>query len=311
MVEKQVGSIKLVGYSLAGEETVITLPEMNVAFDIGRAPREVISIDHICLSHGHMDHAAGLAYYFSQRQFQELPPGCVLVHHRLVPAIEDLRRVWERIEGHPSPGRVVGVDEGEDFQVRRDLLVRPFRVRHGGSALGFSVVEVRKKLKPEYANLSGPQIVELKKQGQEVEYRLEVPRVAYCGDTQAGGFLDFQYVRDAEVVILECTFFDPEHMDRARQGLHTHVRDLPAILERINSPNVVIAHITRRTFMHEVRQMLDRSLKKSDLDRLTLLMENPRRRRGNDRRNDNRRDNDRPEALRENGVRPANGGNDE
>ena len=280
MVDKQVGGVRIVGHSLAGEETVIVLPEMNVAFDLGRAPRELVSIDHVCLSHGHMDHAAGLAYYFSQRTFQELPPGCVLVHHRLVPAFEDLMRVWERIEGHTSPGRIIGVDEGEDFAVRKDMVIRPFRVRHGGSALGFSVIDVRKKLKPEYANFTGPQIVELKKAGESIEYRLEVPRVAYCGDTQAGAFLDLDHVRNAEVIILECTFFDPDHAERARQGQHTHVRDLPAMLERIASPHVVISHITRRTFMHEVKEILARTLKRSDLDRLTILMDRPRRGRG-------------------------------
>jgi ribonuclease Z len=279
MVEKQVGSVRMVGYSLAGEETVITLPELNVAFDIGRAPREVVSIDHVCLSHGHMDHAAGLAYYFSQRLFQDLSPGCVLAHHRLVPAIQDLMKVWERIEGHPSPGRIVGVDEGEDFVIRRDIIVRPFRVCHGGYSLGFSAIEVRKKLKPEYASYSGQQIVELKKAGQTVEYRLEVPRVTYCGDTQVGDFLDHDHVRNAEVLIIECTFFEADHLDRARQGQHMHVRDLPAMLERVNSPQVVIAHITRRTFMHEVKKMLPEFLKPSDLDRITLLMDQPRRRR--------------------------------
>lgn len=284
MVEKQVGGVRLLGYSLAGEETVIVLPELNVAFDLGRAPRELVSIDHVCLSHGHMDHAAGLAYYFSQRTFQELPPGCVLVHHRLVPALEELMRVWERIEGHISPGRIIGVDDGEDFSVRKDLVIRPFRVRHGGHALGFSVVEIRKKLKPEYANLSGPQIVELKKAGVSIEYRLEVPRVAYCGDTQAGAFLDQDHVRNAEVIILECTFFEPDHVDRARQGQHTHISDLPAILERVASPHVIISHITRRTFMHEAKRMLSQALKQSDLDRLTILMDRPRGRRGAEQR---------------------------
>ena len=132
LLEKTVGSLRIQAFTLAGEETLICMPEMNAAFDIGRAPREGIGIDHICLSHGHMDDAAGLAYYFSQRNFQDISPGCVLVHHRLVPAIQDLLAVWGRIEGHVSPGRVVGVDEDEDFGLHRNLIIRPFRVRHAG-----------------------------------------------------------------------------------------------------------------------------------------------------------------------------------
>ena len=277
MVHKTVGSLELYGFSLAGEETVITVPALNVAFDVGRAPRELVTIDHVCLSHGHMDHAAGVAYYFSQRAFLGIPPGCVIVHHRLVSPLEELLQVWGKIEGHISPGRIVGADEGEDVAIRRDLVVRPFRVCHGGHALGFSVIEVRKKLKPEYADCSGPQIVDLKRAGHDIEYRLELPRVAYCGDSVGGRFLDYDHVRNAEVVIIECTFFDDDHVDRARKGQHVHVRELPAILERLRSPNVVIAHITRRTFLRDVRHALKKLLNQADLERITLLMERPRR----------------------------------
>ncbi len=278
LIEKTIGGIRLQGFTLAGEETIIIVPEMNVAFDIGRAPREAVGIDHICLSHGHMDHAAGLAYYFSQRNFQGNAPGTVLVHHKLVPAIHDLMQVWGRIEGHVSPAKIVGVDEDEDFQLHRSLVIRPFRVRHPGPTLGYSLVEVRKKLKPELAQLSGQQIAELKRSGQIVEDRLELPRVAFCSDSAIGPFLDRDHVRNAEVLIFECTFFDPDHLERARLGQHTHVNDLPELFERVRSPQVVIMHLTRRTGIGEAKRHLRRILKPADLERLTILMDLPRRR---------------------------------
>jgi ribonuclease Z len=277
LIEKTIGGVRLQGFTLAGEETVIVVPEMNVAFDIGRAPREVVGIDHICLSHGHMDHAAGLAYYFSQRNFQGNAPGTALVHHKLVPAIQDLMQVWGRIEGHVSPANIVGVDEDEDFQLHRSLVIRPFRVRHPGPTLGFSLVEVRKKLKPELAELSGQQIADLKRSGRIVEDRLEIPRVAFCSDSAVGPFLDRDHVRNAEVLIFECTFFDPDHLERARLGQHTHVNDLPEVFERVRSPHVVIMHLTRRTGIGQAKRHLRRVLKPADLERLTILMDLPRR----------------------------------
>ena len=63
MIEKDIAGIRLVGTSLAGEESVLAAPEYNVCFDVGRAPREIIPIDTVCVTHGHMDHAAGIAYY--------------------------------------------------------------------------------------------------------------------------------------------------------------------------------------------------------------------------------------------------------
>lgn len=277
LADKTIGSLRLQGISLAGEETVVTVPEFSVAFDIGRAPREAVMMDYLCLSHGHMDHAAGVAYYFSQRNFQGMPPGTLLVHRKLVSPIEQLLQVWGQIEGHVSPGRIVGVDEDEDFALNQHYVIRPFRVRHPGPCLGFSLVEVRKKLKPEYADYSGQQLAQLKRQGQIIEYRLEIPRVAYCGDSMVGNFLDNDHVRNAEVLIFEATFFEPDHMDRARAGGHTHVTDLPELMERVRSPHIVLIHLTRRTGMGEAKRMLARVLKPVDLERITFLMDQPPR----------------------------------
>lgn len=276
LVEKIIGSVHLQGFSVAGEETVIALPEMNLAFDVGRAPREIIGLDYVCLSHGHMDHSAGLAYYFSQRNFQGASPGCVLVHHKLVNPIQELMQVWGRIEGHVSPARIVGVDEDEDFELHQHLVVRPFRVRHSAVSLGFALIDVRKKLKPEYTELSGQQIVALKKSGKTVEYRLEVPKVAYCGDAALGSYLDHDYVKNAEVLIVECTFFEPDHLERARQGLHTHVIDLPELYRRVSSPHIVLSHVSRRTGMGSAKRYVRQILSPEDFARTTLLMDLPR-----------------------------------
>ncbi len=80
LIEHVVSGVRIAGFSLAGEETVVAAPEHNVCFDVGRAPREIISIDNLCLSHGHMDHAAGIAYYLSQRHFIGNSPGRIIVH---------------------------------------------------------------------------------------------------------------------------------------------------------------------------------------------------------------------------------------
>lgn len=277
LIDKRYGEIRVQGFSAAGEETVVAVPELDLAFDVGRAPREIIPINHICLSHGHMDHAAGVAYYFSQRNFQGAPPGCVLAPHHLVPPLRELMRVWGRIEGHVSPARIVGVDEDEDFQVRRDLVVRPFRVNHPGPSLGFSAIEVRKKLKPEYAEYSGQQLVQLKKEGKTIENRLEVPLVAYSADTAVGPWLDHDHVRNARVLIIECTFFDDDHVDRATKGFHIHVGELPGILERVRNEHVVLMHLTRRTGIAQAKRILAKLIKPVDKERVSLMMDSPRR----------------------------------
>lgn len=278
MHKKHIGRVTLVGYSRAGEETVIGVPELNVCFDAGRAPREIISIDNLCISHGHMDHAAGVAYYLSQRGFIGAAPGRVIVHRDQAVYYQRLMEVWAEIEGHHAPGEIEGVLPGQDVNIRRGLIIRPFAVEHRGQALGFAVIETRHKLKPEFVGQSGPRLVELKRKNVQIEDWIEVPLVAYCGDTAAGDFLDLAWVRDAGVLILECTFFDHDHLKRARVGAHIHVSDLREILSRVRTSHVVLIHLTRRTDLRRAKTILQDAVAAGDLDRISFLMDRPPRR---------------------------------
>jgi ribonuclease Z len=278
MVSKRVGNVAVVGYSIAGEETTVALPELNVCFDAGRAPREMVPIDTLCVSHGHMDHAAGIPYYFSQRTFIGASAGRLVIHKALVRPVQALMAAWAEIERHPSPAEYVGVEPGDEVPLRRDLFVRAFAVVHDARALGFSVIERRHKLKPEYADYTGPQLVELKKRGVQIQNTIEVPLVAYCGDTADGPFFDLDHVRNAHLLILECTFFDADHVVRARAGKHLHVKDLRGILPRVRNPNILLTHVTRRTDMRAARRAIEAIVEPADMARLTFLMDRPRRR---------------------------------
>lgn len=273
--------IRVLGSSLAGEESFVVVPELNLAFDVGRGAREVVGVDHVLLTHGHMDHAAGIAYYFAQRMFLDNEPGNLYLPKPLVEPARRLLRIWADIDGHEPPANVHAAIPGQDIELRRDLIVRPFLVnhpcrRHDRSrvdGLGYAAIEVRRKLKDEYRELTGPQLVELKRKGVEITRRVELPLVAYCGDTAPGDFLDLDCVRNARILLLECTFADPEHVERARAGNHVHVTDLRGILPRVNNPRIVLTHLSRRTPLSEARTLLRRELGAEADERVTFLMD--------------------------------------
>ena len=92
------GAFHLIGYSVAGEETVIQVPEWNVCFDFGRAPHFALTSDIVCLSHGHMDHVAGIGYFLSQRFFQGMKPATVLLPRELERSVDMLLMSWRQVE---------------------------------------------------------------------------------------------------------------------------------------------------------------------------------------------------------------------
>jgi ribonuclease Z len=273
MSKLDVGDFTLLGYSVAGEESVIVAPELDCAFDIGKCPREALTVNHVLLSHGHTDHFAGLPYYFAQRDFQGIEGGKVLLPAKLEGPVHELLRVWGRIDGQQPPHEIIPMAAGMDYEIRRDLLVRAFATNHRADSLGYSIIEVRRKLKNEYLELTGPEIVALKKDGVEVTNRIEIPLVAYLGDTGPEDYASIPCVCQAKALLIECTFFEEEHKPRARNGKHLHVEDLPGVLDGMNNERIILIHLTRRTNMSFARKQLKRVLDKSTMERVSFLMD--------------------------------------
>jgi len=204
----KIDDLEIIGYSVAGEETVVAVPQLDVCFDVGKAPDQIIPINHILLTHGHMDHAAGIAYYLSQRNFCGISPGTILAPKNLLGPMRDIIDAWSRLDGNQIPANLVGVKPGDEYRIKPNLFTRVFPTKHSKGSVGYSVIEKRKKLKPEYKGLTGPQIVELKKQGVEIDYPLEIPLVTYLGDTQYVDFSQLKYIAETKILIAECTFYE-------------------------------------------------------------------------------------------------------
>jgi len=268
----------IMGYSVAGEETVVGVPVLDVCFDIGKAPDPMLSIDHVLLTHGHMDHAAGIAYYCSQRNFREMTPGTVLLPARMAPLLERLLDCWRDLDGSRPPASIVPLHPGDEYQIRRNLFAFAFATNHAPDSLGYTIIERRQKLKPQYLELPGPEIARLRKAGQQVTYTLNLPLITYLGDTMGGAFEQLACLRHSRILVAECTFFDSDHHDRARAGRHYHFDDLAKLLPQMANEHIVLTHLSRRTDIARARRILDRTLPAEVARRVHFLMERPRTR---------------------------------
>jgi len=268
----KIDDLEIIGYSVAGEETVVAVPQLDVCFDVGKAPDQIIPINNVLLTHGHMDHAAGIAYYLSQRNFCGIAAGTIVAPKNLLGPIKDIIDAWSRLDGNPIPANLVGVKPGDEYRIKPNLFARAFPTKHSKGSVGYSVIEKRKKLKGEYIGLTSPEIVELKKQGVEIDYPVEIPIVTYIGDTQYVDFSQLKYIVESKILIAECTFYEGEHADRAEAGKHMHIDEFVTLLKKLNSEHIIITHTTQRTPMHEIRKILAQALPKDKYDKITILM---------------------------------------
>ncbi|MBA7702697.1 hypothetical protein ES703_111466 [subsurface metagenome] len=132
----KIDELDIIGYSVAAEETVVAMPQLDVCFDIGKAPDQVIPINNVLLTHGHMDHAAGIAYYLSHRNFCGLSPGTILAPENLLGPIREIISAWSRLDGNDIPANLIGVKPGDEYQIKPNLFTRVFPTKHSRGSVG-------------------------------------------------------------------------------------------------------------------------------------------------------------------------------
>lgn len=261
------------GTSVAGESTCVQVPELDVCFDMGQCPRPMLSSKVVAISHGHMDHVGGLAYYCSQRVFQGMGPGTILCSKAIGPAIRRMMEGYVGLEEQVTPYNLIEMEPGQEYEVKNNFFIRIFDVEHTCPASGYTVLEKRSKLKPEFYELPQEKLRELKDQGKDITYTLEVPLVSYVGDTCPGPPLILDQVRRSQIVISECTFAEDDHRDRALVGKHMHLRDVAEWLPVLECQKLVLIHLSRRTNMLEARKALRKLVKPQHSDRVEFLMD--------------------------------------
>ena len=269
----KVGTTTILGYSIAGEETVIQIPELNVCFDAGRAPQFCLTSDILCLSHAHMDHIGGLAYFISQKHFQGMKPPLILCPDEAVDAIERMLKAFRDVERQHSPYQLVGMRDGEIYDVRKDFCIRTHAVHHAGPCLGYTLISVREKLRTEFLGKPSEELAQLKRDGVDIQYKLEVPLVTYLGDTGMGPVFEHEDVINAEILITECTFFEADHRMRAKSGKHLHVAELARILPRLSNKLVILTHVSRRTGLRKAKKILKATVHEELLKNVHFLMD--------------------------------------
>jgi len=266
-LKADLGGITLVGKSIAGIETVLCLPQLDLCFDTGRAPDFAVNQSVLGLTHWHLDHAGGILNFLGLRCLNSLPPLKIIVpDEKKEQAIEFLNSA-KKISESKITFEILSANQ--TFSLKKDYQISGISNFHCTPSTGYLVETIKNKLKPEFADLDGSEIVLLKNKGVEITQQMIQPYVAFSGDSM-GEFLQTPAAK-ASVLIMECSFFgDESDYAKVRHYGHTHIDDWRQHAELIESDFVVMTHTSVRYSKKDIEVACRKKLPGHLLERLVV-----------------------------------------
>jgi ribonuclease Z len=266
-------AITIEGYSRAAVQSYWRIPELKLGFDLGAQPWSFMTTPTWFVTHTHLDHVAALPVLVARRRMMKMEPPTIYMPAEAVEGVEALLRAFQRLDRGRMPARLIGLKAGDEIELSRELVVKAFATKHTIPSLGYLVWERRKKLKPEYQELTGDQIRDLRLSGVEVAAELRLPKVAYLGDTAPPGIDMFPEVYSAQILILEMTFVAPnERASVIHKFGHTHLEDLIHRADRFQNEVIIASHFSTRLHPDQIQRIVEKRLPETLKGRLKIWL---------------------------------------
>jgi ribonuclease Z len=264
--------LEITGCSLSGIRTCLTLPQHQIAFDVAQGLPFAVNMHSFFLSHGHLDHAAGVPYLISQKTMNSHPPARFYMPAGMVDPLREILGIWQKIEDHNYNFDFYGLNTGDRVQLNKNYFIEAISTVHRVDSLGYIFYESKKKLKAEFSHLPAHEIVRLKSQSSTIEDIVETPLFAFSGDTQIEALTAQSPLIKAQVLALECTYIDAKKpIEHAKKWGHLHLDELIPMLDFLQNEVILLIHISSRYSNREIKQILKEKIPVHHRDRIVLF----------------------------------------
>lgn len=255
------GGLTVDGYSRAAVQSYWRISELKVGFDLGAQPWDYMALPRYFISHAHLDHIAALPSYVARRRMMKMEKPIIYMPESAVTAVDAMLKCFARLDRGRLPCELVPLTVHQEIELSRELIVTTHPTKHTIPSLGFIVWDRRRKLKPEYAELSGEQIRDIKLSGIDVTNEVRVPLVGYTGDTAPEGLdLNPDFYK-AKILITEMTFVAPDHRkEKIHKHGHMHLDDFVARRDDFQNEVVICGHFSTRYNDSQIRRWVDKAL---------------------------------------------------
>lgn len=270
---EQLAGYTIEGWSRAAVQTYWRINELKLNFDLGAQPWDFMGTPTCFISHTHLDHIAALPLYVSRRRMMKMEPPVIYLPQYAVDDCWKMLKSFVYLDRGAMPCELEPLQDGDEIEIGREWLVTALRTRHTIPSLGFLVEQRRQKLKPEFRELSGNEIRDLRLSGTEVTAETRIPVFAYTGDTSPAGLDDNPEMYQAKILITEMTFVAPNHRrDKIHKHGHMHLSDYRERADRFENEAIIASHFSTRYSDAQIRRLVDKQLPDALAGRLQLWL---------------------------------------
>jgi len=259
------------GYSRAAVQSYWRVPEWKLGFDLGGSPWDFMGTPTICVTHAHLDHLAALPVYVARRRMMKMEPPTIYLPAEIVEHVDRMLKAWQRLDRGRMVCQLIGVEHGQEIELSREQVMTVFSTTHTVPSVGYVIWQRKRKLKPEYRDLAGNQIRDLRMSGVEVTAEIRTPVLCYTGDTSPAGIDAYAPVFESQILITELTFFRPEHRrDKIHKFGHMHLDDFLERADKFQNELIIAMHFSTRYQTNQIEKAIKKRLPAGLKERMLL-----------------------------------------
>jgi ribonuclease Z len=247
------GGIRVTGaWTRAGLGSCVRVEGANkgddILFDCGVCEPECLKAGFVFISHGHMDHI-GASVLHARAKMLTSKPSIYYVPVESVEPLNEARVAFSKMDGKDIIMNIVPLKPGDVVTVNSDLVVKVFPTIHRVQSQGYALYKRSNgSLLPQFHNLPGKEIGELKRNGVKITSdNVETLELVYTGDTIFSGLIQEcnMFIFDAPILIMELTYLDGDKQKSIDRG-HVHLDDVVDNMSIFNNQQIVFVHLSER-----------------------------------------------------------------
>ncbi|MDB4927952.1 MAG: ribonuclease [Myxococcaceae bacterium] len=258
ITQVQAGPYTLRGISVGGVYTTLHVPELDAVLDVGLPLRSFATAGRYFLSHGHLDHVAGLAGLLNIRGLVGGGRATIHLPAEIEGAVRELLRAHAALSRAEAEVELVPMLPGDERPLGHGVFVRALRTHHPVPSLGYQFIRRTSKLCPEHLGKPSAEIARLRKAGAPGLFEEhESLELAYATDTLSRVLETEPSLLESRVLVIECTFVEAERgVEHARRKFHLHLDELIELAPRFQNEAVVLMHFGQGASPAQVREVL-------------------------------------------------------